>query len=385
MIAKKFRKYSWKRFYFINILFFLVITVLCTVLFTVLFCKLGRVRISGNVIYSKDEIEAMVLDDKYKNNAAYDMVKSIIRPKKDIPFIEEVKVRMLNLHDLKITVKERELYGYLRDEQENYVYFDLDGIVTDISDRLVEGVLPVTGLSVSEAVVGEPLPVNGSRRKAISVLLKNQRNRNIAIDEIQFDEDGSISLICGKNTAMLGTKTRLEEKMRRLSYILPQLQKRTGILHLEDWSEDNTDIVFEKTASNKKASKKAAEEAETEEAAGETAEEPAEETAEETGEETAGETTTEEASAEEGTGETTEEAEGTAGENTEGTASETTAEETAEGTVGEATEEAEETAEETTGEVEDTAEEATEETVGETEGTVEEEAGETTEEAAAEG
>ena len=43
---------------------------------------------------------------------------------------------------------------------------------------------------------------------------------------------------------LLGKQTDLEEKLMRLPKILPYLEGMTGILHLENWSRDNTDIVF---------------------------------------------------------------------------------------------------------------------------------------------
>jgi len=43
----------------------------------------------------------------------------------------------------------------------------------------------------------------------------------------------------------LGTTTNLAQKTKRLPYILPYLDGKSGTLHLEDWTEENTDIVFE--------------------------------------------------------------------------------------------------------------------------------------------
>jgi len=36
------------------------------------------------------------------------------------------------------------------------------------------------------------------------------------------------------------------KKILRLSYIMPKLEGQTGTLHLESWTEDTTDISFEK-------------------------------------------------------------------------------------------------------------------------------------------
>ena len=54
------------------------------------------------------------------------------------------------------------------------------------------------------------------------------------------------SLIKANKRCFEKLRDYLEEKIMRLPHILPYLDGQTGILHLEDWTEDNTDIVFER-------------------------------------------------------------------------------------------------------------------------------------------
>ena len=42
----------------------------------------------------------------------------------------------------------------------------------------------------------------------------------------------------------LGADTDLEEKMTRVAAILPELEGMSGVLHLEDFTEDTQNIVF---------------------------------------------------------------------------------------------------------------------------------------------
>ena len=44
----------------------------------------------------------------------------------------------------------------------------------------------------------------------------------------------------------LGEAKYLNDKIVRLVEILPKLDGMTGVLHIEDYSEKNTDIIFEK-------------------------------------------------------------------------------------------------------------------------------------------
>ena len=54
---------------------------------------------------------------------------------------------------------------------------------------------------------------------------------------LKFHSDYNISL---------GSSSYLEEKLERLSYILPEIEGMQGTLHLENFSPNNTDVVFEK-------------------------------------------------------------------------------------------------------------------------------------------
>ncbi|MCR5453139.1 MAG: FtsQ-type POTRA domain-containing protein [Lachnospiraceae bacterium] len=241
------KTYSPVKFYLINILLILVIVLVGFILLSSEIFKVKNVEVKGSTIYSDAVIKDMVLNDKYKNNGLYNVVKNMIRPRDDIPFVDEVKVQLKGRNTVVITVKEKKLAGYLA-EGDKYVYFDEDAIVREISEAKVEKdeIIETQGLKVKDSVIGKELQTASGRSKALSIIYKNMISRRIPISLIKFDEsDGTIMIRSKKIDVMLGTKTNLEEKLRRLSYILPKLKKESGVLHLEDFSEENTDIVFE--------------------------------------------------------------------------------------------------------------------------------------------
>ena len=63
-----------------------------------------------------------------------------------------------------------------------------------------------------------------------------------------FDENQEIILVYnnGNIHCNLGKDTLLEEKITRVAAILPKLSDFTGILHLEDYETDITNIIFSK-------------------------------------------------------------------------------------------------------------------------------------------
>lgn len=231
---------------FLNIILFAAIIITAVLLFVIAACRLKTVKVSGNTLYTSDQIESMVITGKYKNNTVYEFLTNTFLPKKDIEFVSDVSVKMTGLNSLSISIKEKSTAAYIKDKEGGYIYINRKGKVTEISNTLIDDSIPVEGFDISEgdAVIGEDLPVNGNRVSALSLILTSSKSRDIKVSRITFDEDGTIKLKSHKINVMLGTRKKLEEKMRRLASILPMLKKKKGTLHLENFSDDNTDVVF---------------------------------------------------------------------------------------------------------------------------------------------
>lgn len=241
---RKRRRFGRFRFYFINILLGIVIAVLAACIFVYFCCRVQTVEVEGSTRYTQQQIQDYVLDGTYSYNAVYAVADNLVHPKEDIPFVESVKVRMTGLNALKITVTEKQMIGYVTLADGTYAYFDRDGVVQEVSDRLLEGLLPVGGISCEEAQAGDELPVDEEILTYLTALLKGLEKYEIIPQGITFAEDGSATVQYQGIQIQLGRQTDLEEKLMRLPKILPYLDGRTGILHLENWSRDNTDIVF---------------------------------------------------------------------------------------------------------------------------------------------
>ena len=86
------------------------------------------------------------------------------------------------------------------------------------------------------------LDIKGDTVLNTAVALSTIFQKNDMIpDHIQFDSSYSISLIYGDITVRLGKDADLEEKMNRVIAILPKIQGKKGILHMESVAtESNT-------------------------------------------------------------------------------------------------------------------------------------------------
>ena len=69
---------------------------------------------------------------------------------------------------------------------------------------------------------------------------------------MKYDElSGSMTVYSGKITILVGNADNLAQKIMRLQYILPQLDGKKGTLHLENWTSETTDIIFDPKKSKK--------------------------------------------------------------------------------------------------------------------------------------
>ena len=248
MSQRKVKKRSGFFLHLLKLFFFLIIIAALSGTAIYFLCETKHVSIKGNSVARKKEIREAILTDPHDKNAVYAVIRNVFSKQVEIPFVKSYKVSMKDPNTLQIRVREKKLRGYVINDRGNrYVYYGPNGKVQESSERFVKGVFFVDGLTVRKAVNGQPLDVGRSNIKTMLLLQEEIEKEELPVKTVHFSEDGMITFQVRYILVNLGTRAYLAEKMRRLPYILPKLKKRKGTLHLEDWSEDNTDIVFEYT------------------------------------------------------------------------------------------------------------------------------------------
>ncbi len=130
--------------------------------------KLKKVQVSGNELYSDQQIKDSVLNDEYSWNSLYVVFKYRLFQTKKIPFIDEMEIELVSPDTIRIRVYEKAMIGYIAVNNQN-VYFDKDGFVVEISKRQIKHVPKVDGIECRKVVVYEKL--NLDDEKALSMLL----------------------------------------------------------------------------------------------------------------------------------------------------------------------------------------------------------------------
>ena len=207
--------------------------------------RVQNVSVEGNVHYTSEEIEAMVLTDRLSYNSLYLSLKYRNKEIRDIPFIETMSVRVDSPDSITIHVYEKSVAGYV-EYMGRYMYFDRDGIVVESSETRTEGIPQVTGIRFDHVVLYEALPVkNTDIFQEILSITQMLSKHQITTDKIYFNESNEITLYFDNIRAKLG-KDNLEEKVMRLEQILPNLSGESGVLDLQNYSEDRKNVTFQK-------------------------------------------------------------------------------------------------------------------------------------------
>ncbi len=219
----------------------ILLGILSTVIFTV-----QNVEVEGNTLYSSELISEQILNDDFSWNTIYVYVKYRLFDTEDIPFVDTMEIRMTGPHSLHITVYEKGIMGYfyINGIGEN-VYFDKDGFVVETSSQVIEGVPQIVGLDCDEVVLYEKLPIDSTMLSGILTLTKTLEREDLVPDTITYGVTNAPLLTYGDVQVTIGSTSDLTQKVARLAEILPTLSGSSGTLHMENWTEESTSIVFD--------------------------------------------------------------------------------------------------------------------------------------------
>ena len=265
-MIKEERRRKKRRKIGLYILLILILLIAAGVFIVMNVFTVENVVVEGNELYSSTQIENMVLNDEYSWNSLYVDLKYRFVDIGEVPFVDTMEVSLDNPHTVHIKVYEKGMLGYLYiNSIGQNAYFDKDGFVVETSTEVIDGVPKITGISCEEVVLYEKLQLeNSDILRDLLNLTQTLKKYNLLPDEIQYYSNMEPVLYYGTIQVKIGSEDNLSQKVVRLSIILPQLDGLSGTLHLETWTPETTDIIWDR----------AEEQSETEE---ETTEEPSEE------------------------------------------------------------------------------------------------------------
>ena len=207
--------------------------------------RVTGVQVEGNSFYTDDQIKNMILDVPMAKNSILAGFIDTEKSTKDEAMIDSITVSRVNRNTLLLQVKEKQMIGYI-EFQGQCVNFDRQGIVQIITEEPLENVPKIEGIDVKEAVQGERLSgINTTKLNTILSVGKMLEKMEEKPDRLVFNDLNQLVLYYGTIEVRLGDDENMDEKIDRLVGILPELEGMSGILHLENTTEDSESVVFD--------------------------------------------------------------------------------------------------------------------------------------------
>lgn len=239
---------GWKR---IGI-FFGILLLVAAVFFG--WFRVTDIKVVGSSRYEEAAILPYVQEDLLTSNT---MLVSWFRTHIEItglPFVESVDLEVLDHHTIRAYVNEKQLIAHVTDGEQK-LYFDKYGYILEIEPLTEEdevreetpGSMRVIGLRIENRELGQKIQTEQEQIfNTIQGIWRMTRKNATVPQMVLLDESYNITLVYQEETILcqIGQDEALEEKLSRLAAILPHLQDKAGILHLEDYSTDKTMILF---------------------------------------------------------------------------------------------------------------------------------------------
>ena len=167
----------------------------------------------GSTHYTKEELNEKIFDKKYSLNPFYCFWESKYGEKKVIPFIQGYDIEFKGWNEITVRVYEKSVVGYVT---YMVLYQKLPVEKEDIFNYI---------LDLTQTLIKYELPA----------------------DKIEFDEGGNAVVCIGSIRFRVGTDSYLNEKIARISDLLPETAGLAGTFFMEDVTEDTDTFRFEKS------------------------------------------------------------------------------------------------------------------------------------------
>ena len=202
-------------------------------------------RVYGSRMYTQEEIVSRIIEaNPLDRSAVYVYLGRPRAAQAEIPFVQRYEVELTGESSAQVVVYEKSIIGCVR-YMSSYLYFDRDGIVVESSFRYINGTPVIDGLSFSQAVLYDPLPVEdpeifGRILHLTNLLKKNKLN----VDKVLYESDSSVVLFLGNVRVKLGESIWLEEKLSVIMANLVTLEGMSGTLYLDNFDPGDSSHTF---------------------------------------------------------------------------------------------------------------------------------------------
>ena len=206
--------------------------------------KLKKINVSGTDHYTDQQMEDIVSGGKKYSNTLLFILNNKMNPPGDVTFIDKIDVSYVYRNTVSITVYEKAMAGCI-EYNGKYAYFDGDGIVLEISDKKLDDVPCIEGLTSDNVEQGKKLSVgDNSFFQEILTMTQLIYKNDIQIDKITYDNKQNLILHKDGIKIKIGNADNLESKFMNLENILSTLKGKKGTLDMSTYSASDGNVIF---------------------------------------------------------------------------------------------------------------------------------------------
>lgn len=230
--------------YYLYAVFALLFLVADLCLGTLVLFHVESVTVTGCGYGSKEEILSELQEDPYTVNALYLLWKVQSGSYHKPSYLETVTAKLKLPWKVELQLQEKEMIG-CAPKEEQYVCFDEEGFVVQITDEKPENIPVIEGIDTDHSELYQVLEGDYKYLFRSVVLLTEELQASDLVPDRLVWEDDSMNAYFAKVCVRFG-KTGYEDKVLQYLAIREKLVGEDGVLHLEHYGDTNKSISFEK-------------------------------------------------------------------------------------------------------------------------------------------
>lgn len=241
-----------------KILGFAVIVLLLGIFLFFFVCSVKTVEIIGNEYYSEDDIKGKLMTEVTDRNAVLFFLRYYMGKGNEVPFIQQTEVELKGCSSVTIRVYEKRMTGCIRNMNE-YIYFDKDGTVMEVSKERFSDIPFFTGLKAKEYCLYEKLAVEDDSVFSIILSFSQLIERfKLPVDKVHISSINGVTMYSGNVKILFGKQKMYDAALAELNHMLPKVLElnQAGIIDMRDFKEGQATTVFKPEKKEKKKNKK---------------------------------------------------------------------------------------------------------------------------------
>lgn len=234
--------------------FAFMITALCvlTVLTFTVFFPIKSLGAKGSKVYGSEQILAASGIEKGDNLFTVNPSKVLKNLKKNLPFVESIKIERKLPDTLNIIVTDADEYACIFSKGKYYT-ISSTGWVLEKGDAVPENIFEIRGVEVNCKVASAVEYKNSEEKELLKRLLTAFEEKDITLNYIDITDKLDITIGAeSRFNVKLGSANNTEEKIKHFEKMAESIpENESGLINLSMWTPENTTATYvknEKTA-----------------------------------------------------------------------------------------------------------------------------------------